>query len=462
LTPEDITVREDFNRHGGSSFQTNLKNKGRHTFEVKHITKSGIHFPVEINANLIDINNNPYILSLVRDITERKQVERDREMLQTKLIQSQKMESIGRLAGGVAHDFNNMLGVILGNTEFVLQQVKKEQQIYDDLLEIQKAARRSADLTKQLLAFARKQTVTPEVINLNDTISSTLKMLKRIIGEEIELIWNPAKSLWPVKMDPYQVDQILTNLCLNARDAVAKNGKVSISTYNTTVDSDYLKVHVGYVSGDYATITVCDDGCGMDGAEISRVFEPFYTTKRVGEGTGLGLATVYGTVKQNRGYVSVQSETGVGTTFTILLPRYSGNKESDKHTVTDHPIPSGDATILLVEDEQSILRISEKMLRSLGYEVLAADSPAEAIRLAEKYQDQIDLLITDIIMPEMDGHTLANKLTSLYPELKRLFMSGYTENVIANHGIVEKGIYFLHKPFSIDSLASKVSEVLSK
>jgi len=388
-----------------------------------------------------------------RDISERLR-------LSEQLYQAQKMDSVGRLAGGVAHDFNNMLSVILGSTELALSEVDSSQPLFSDLQEIRKAAERSAALTRQLLAFARKQTVSPILIDLNDTLTSMITMLRRLIGEDIALAWIPGKDLWPVKMDPSQIDQILANLAVNARDAMSKAGTLTIETHNLTVDDAYCTKHVETIPGDYVLLAVSDTGCGIDKKVQPHLFEPFFTTKKVGDGTGLGLATVYGIVKQNRGFINVYSELGLGTTFKIYLPRQMGKIEKTPTPNTQEPIQRGDETVLLLEDEAEILKVSKTMLEKLGYRVLAASLPSEAIRLAENNADKIRLVLTDVVMPEMNGRDLAKRLQLLIPNLKCLFMSGYTANVIAHQGVLDEGVYFIQKPFSLKALASKLRTAL--
>nr|MDA3797764.1 PAS domain S-box protein [Kiritimatiellia bacterium] len=394
------------------------------------------------------------------DITERKQAEKEREKLQAQLTQAQKMESIGRLAGGVAHDFNNMLGVILGNTEMILEELDPNMPTYDELEEIKKAAQRSADLTRQLLAFARKQTVTPEVLDLNQTLEGMLKMLRSMIGENIELVWLPGKNLDPIKIDPSQIDQLLANLCVNASDSIEDVGKITIETSSTVFDEDYCSKHADFMPGEFIMLTVKDDGCGMNQDTLDMIFEPFFTTKELGKGTGLGLATIYGIVKQNNGFINAYSQPGQGTTFNIYLPRHIAKTEQIQEKDPAKPDVGDHETILLAEDETAILRITTKMLEKLGYKVVAAATPGEAIRLAEEHTNPIHMLITDVVMPEMNGRDLAKNILTLYPNIKRLFMSGYTANVIAHQGVLDKGVNFIQKPFSIKELAAKVQEIM--
>ena len=395
-----------------------------------------------------------------QDITERKRAEKEKEDLESTLRQALKMEAVGRLAGGVAHDFNNMLSVIIGHAEMAMEGVDPAQPLYANLEEIKNAGERSADLTRQLLAFARKQTVAPKVLDLNKTVGGMTRMLQRLIGEDIDLAWLPYENLWPVKMDPTQIDQILANLCVNARDAIADVGKITIETGNIVFDETYCNDHIGFMPGEYVLLTVSDNGCGMDTVTIDNIFEPFFTTKESGKGTGLGLATVYGVVKQNNGFINVYSEPGQGTTFRIYLPRHlTKTTHSSAKRVTPAP-ERGHETILLVEDEPAILRMTTMMLERLGYTVVAARSPGEAISLAQEHTGIIDLLVTDVVMPEMNGRDLAKNVLSFNPNLKRLFMSGYTANVIAHHGVLDEGVNFIQKPFSRENFGAKVREVL--
>lgn len=391
---------------------------------------------------------------IVEDITEKLELE-------SQFRQAQKMESVGRLAGGVAHDFNNMLSVILGHTEMLLDSVDPAQSIHVDLSEIRNAARRSADITRQLLAFARKQTISPRIIDLNETIEGMLKMLRRLIGEDIDIAWMPARGLWPVKVDPGQIDQILANLAINARDAIAGTGKVTIETENAVFDEAYCADHTGFVPGEYVTLAVSDDGCGMEKDVLSNIFEPFFTTKGVGEGTGLGLSTVYGIVKQNNGFINVYSEPGKGSTFKIYIPQFQGQSDAEQMKALREPTKGAGETVLLVEDELSVLKLNQRLLERLRYKVLPASTPHEAIRLAEEHAGQIDLLITDVVMPEMNGLDLAKQLLSTHPNLKQLFMSGYTANAITHRNVLKEGVHFIHKPFSTQDLAIKVREALT-
>ena len=389
-----------------------------------------------------------------------KMAKKERDKLQNQLIQAQKMESVGRLAGGVAHDYNNMLSVILGFSELALAKVDPVDPLHEDLSEIHKAGIRSMEITRQLLAFARKQTIVPVVLDLNESVESMLKMLRRLIGEDINLAWLPQSDLWSVKMDPSQIDQMLANLCVNSRDAIGGVGRITIETGAASFNEAYCADHPGFVPGDYVLLAVSDDGCGMDFETIDKIFEPFFTTKAVGQGTGLGLATVYGIVKQNQGFINVYSEPGKGTTFKIYLARHAASAV-DISGESPAGIPKGHGEIILVvEDEGSILKLAKRILEDLGYTVLTAQNPNQALRLASERPSEIDLLITDVVMPEMNGKELSNRLHEICPGLKTLFMSGYTANVIAHRGVLDEGVHFITKPFSTETIANKVKEAL--
>ncbi len=394
------------------------------------------------------------------DITERKRAEEEQKKLQGQLHQAQKMESVGRLAGGVAHDFNNMLSVITGYAELALDKVAPTDPLHHDLLEIISAGRRSAAITRQLLAFARKQIIAPKVLDLNETVEDMLKILRRLIGEDIDMVWLPGKGLWPVRMDPSQVDQLLANLCVNSRDAIAGVGKVTIETDIVSIDAAYCVDHAGAIPGDYVLLSISDDGCGMDKGTQEKIFEPFLTTQKLGEGTGLGLATVFGIVQQNNGFINVYSEPDQGTTFRIYLARHLEPRALTRPVATEKISPARGETVLVVEDEEAILKLITKILTKLGYAVLTSTSAVQAIDRVKGYSGTIDLLITDVIMPEMNGRDLADRLVVLRPALRCLFMSGYTASVIARQGVLDEGVHFMQKPFTFQSLAAKVQEVL--
>jgi two-component system, cell cycle sensor histidine kinase and response regulator CckA len=430
------------------------------TFESRQKRKDGSELPVEVTLGSVRLPNGKAILGIIRDITERKRAEADKENLQMQLLQAQKMESVGRLAGGVAHDFNNILQSIMGFSEMALEKLERSSPLHGDIKEIHQSASKAADLTRQLLAFARKQTVTPKILDLNDTIAAMLKMIRRLIGEDIDIAWMPGAGLWQVRMDPSQIDQVLANLCVNSRDAITGVGKVTIETENTVFEEAYCKDHSGFIPGDFVQLSVSDNGCGMDKSVLEHIFEPFFTTKGLGKGTGLGLATVYGIVKQNEGFIKIYSEPGTGTTFRIYLPRYgAANGQPEKKPPMEAP-RHGTETILLVEDDPAILDMGKRMLKNLGYEVLTASTAKEALEIARKKSGEILLLLTDVVMPGMNGRDLAGKLLSRHPDMKCLFMSGYPSDVIALHGILEEGMRFIEKPFSMKDLASKLREVL--
>ena len=390
------------------------------------------------------------------------QAELHRQEMENQLRQAQKMEAVGRLAGGVAHDYNNMTNVILGYTEMALEKLDENDPLRADLEEINEAAKRSMELTRQLLAFARCQSIAPKVLDINQAVSSMLKMLQRLIGEDVELIWYPGKQVWPIQIDPSQIDQILANLCVNATDAISGVGKVVIETANAEFDQTYCSQHQGFIQGDFVQLAVSDDGMGMDKATLDRIFEPFFSTKTIGRGTGLGLATIYGITKQNQGFINVYSELGRGTTFKIYLPRIIGRSVETLAGDTNEIAHGHNETVLLVEDEIAILKLVERLLKQLGYRVLAANSPLEAIAIAEQHPEGIDVLVTDAIMPELNGNDLANQLRNLYPDLRVLFMSGYTANIIVHRGVLDKDVFMIQKPFSKKELSIKIREVLTK
>lgn len=395
-----------------------------------------------------------------QDITDRYRAEEEKQKLQDQLLQAQKLESVGRLAGGVAHDFNNKLQAILGYCEMAQSMAESNPELHKSLLEIHKAAEGSADLTRQLLAFARKQTASPQVLDLNATVSGMLRMLQRLIGENIALVWKAGANLWPVKIDPVQVDQILANLAINARDAMAETGHLTVATRNVTLDADACTGDAELQPGEYVLLQVSDTGCGISSEMLEHIFEPFFTTKEVGKGTGLGLATVYGVMKQNKGFVRVSSEPEEGTTFKLYLPRTMDDIRSSDAAATNMPA-GGTETVLLVEDDATILKLGQAILQHFGYTVLSAGAPHAALEIAANHTGSIHLLVTDVVMPEMNGKTLRNKLAaSGYPQMKVLYMSGYTADVIAEHGVLDAGVNFLQKPFAVNVLAAAVRKVL--
>lgn len=433
---------------------------GEADFEVGHYRKDGSVLPLEVYVRRVDWMGRPAILSIGTDVSERMRAERERAELQEDLAQAQKMETVGRLAGGVAHDFNNMLGVIIGHSEMALDHLEPGHLLYNDLYEIRKAAQRSAELTRQLLAFARKQAIIPRLLDLNETIDGMRPMLRRLIGENIELVWSPGDGLWPVRMDPAQVDQILVNLTVNARDAITGVGTIAIGTDAAVFDEARCEDVADATPGEYVVLTVRDTGAGVPEDVMQHLFEPFYTTKASGKGTGLGLATIYGIARQNAGFVEVDSEPGRGTTFRVYLPRAT---QAEPEEVEAQPAPQavgGTETVLLVEDETAILNLVTLILQHYGYTVLAAASPGEALAIAADHPGSIDLLITDMVMPEMSGRALRDALQPLRPDIRTLFISGYTTDALAEDGILGSRAGFLQKPFSRAALAVRVRELL--
>jgi two-component system, cell cycle sensor histidine kinase and response regulator CckA len=438
-----------------------LRREGSYRAESVHVRRDGTTIPVEILTTLVRLGDQEYACGFARDISERKRAEAENAKLQAQLAHAQKMESVGRLAGGVAHDFNNMLGVILGHCELAVEKVNADNDIRGDLSGIRKAAQRSAELTRQLLAFARKQTISPKVLDLNKTVEEILRMVRRLIGEDIRLDWRPGQDVGSVFADAIQIDQILANLCVNARDAISDIGTITIASGNKRISAEDNFALQGATPGEYVWFSVTDDGCGMDADTRARVYEPFFTTKGVGKGTGLGLATVYGIVEQNHGFIDLRSEVGQGTAFTIHLPRHTAKVEVTR-VEPELKQPRGQETILLVEDEAPLLHITRRMLEKHGYRLLAAVSPGQALQLAREYHGTIDMLLTDVIMPEMTGRELARQILSLYPQAKCVFMSGYTADIIAHQGKLEEGVLFLQKPFTAPELLNLVRQGLER
>ncbi len=448
------TLHEVFSKEQADFFldkiRQALNNRESVNFEYNLPIRGSVFW---FNATVSPVSDDEFLM-VARDITERVRLE-------GQLRQAQKMDAVGRLAGGVAHDYNNMLSVILGHMDLAMDQVVPSSPLLDDLKEVQSAARRSADLTRQLLAFARKQTISPKVLDLNETVEGMLKMLQRLIGEDVELAWLPCSESWRIKIDPSQIDQILANLCVNARDAIAGVGRISMETSTATIDASYCASHPDAPPGEYMVLSVSDSGCGMDKQTLEQVFEPFFTTKELGKGTGLGLATVYGIVRQNGGFIDVYSEPEHGTTFKTYLKRHevsaTGQASDDSQSGS---IARGDETILLVEDEPSILNVTRLMLEKCGYSVLTAATVSEAIRLASEHSGPLSLLVTDVVMPEMHGPDLLEEVIARQPHIRCLYMSGYSRDVISRHGVLHEHTNFIQKPFSVESLATKVREVL--
>lgn len=443
--------------HGGEA----APSTAFYTEEVAQPCKDGSTVWTEVITNFYrdPASGRVKIRGVTRDISERRRAEEERARLGAHLQQAQKMESVGRLAGGIAHDFNNMLSVILGNIELALHEVAADSQVHADLLEVQRAARHSADITRQLLAYARRQPVSPTSLDINASVAKSLSLLRPLLGEDLAVQWQPGAGLWHVLMDAAQLDQVVTNLCVNARDAIPGAGRLTLSTDNVTLDAAFCAQYDDAVPGDYVRLTVADDGVGMPPEIIGKIFEPFFTTKPVGEGTGLGLATVYGAVRQNGGFVRVASEAGLGTTFDVYLPRHVATVRAAAEPAVAGPAVRGHDTILLVEDEPAILRLATRALTAYGYTVIGARSPEEALRVAAGHPDDIHLLLTDVVMPVMNGRQLADALRLSRPGIACLFMSGYSGAVLSDHGVGDDAP-FISKPFALRTLADKVRAVL--
>ncbi len=396
-----------------------------------------------------------------RAIQEAEQ-RRERKRLETQLVQAQRMEAIGQLAGGVAHDFNNLLTGILGYASLALKRLPEQEPVSEDIRQIQRAGERAADLTRQLLAFSRKQIISPKVIDLNAVVDSARKLLQRLIGEDIELVTTLAPSLNRVKADASQMEQVIMNLAVNSRDAMPNGGKITIETGSVDLDETYARQHVGVKPGPYVMLAVSDTGSGMDSVTLGRLFEPFFTTKEKGKGTGLGLATVYGIVNQNGGNIWVYSEVGRGTTFKVYLPRVEQAAEAGAPEPKRAAPATGSETILLVEDDSMVRKLAAHVLKNAGYKVLEAADGLEALKVCGQAGGAIDLAITDVVMPQMGGRELAQRLKQTYPNLKILYFSGYTSDAIVRHGVLEGGLDFLQKPFTLEELTQKVRDALDR
>ena len=420
----------------------------------KHKKKNGTVIDAEITAHSLDFNGQPARLVLANDVTERR-------TLEDQLRQSQKMEAIGILAGGIAHDFNNLLTAIAGYSELTLRRLPAGDPLRPNIEEIFRAGERASNLIGQLLAFSRKQVLQPKVFDLNSVVSNLEKMLRRLIGEDIQLRTAQSSTPGNVKADPGQIEQIIMNLVVNARDAMPNGGKLTIETAMVTLDEDYARTHIDVIPGHFMMLAVSDTGIGMDEATQKRIFEPFFSTKDPGRGTGLGLSTTYGIVKQSGGNIWVYSEPGKGTTFKIYLPLVEETAEAAGRDVKTVDSLLGTETILLAEDEEIVRNLAREVLKTYGYKVLEAANGPEALSICESYKEKIHLLITDVIMPEMSGRELSAGMAKLYPEIKVLFMSGYTDSAIIHQGVLEEDANFIQKPFPTDELARKVREVLN-
>jgi two-component system cell cycle sensor histidine kinase/response regulator CckA len=430
-------------------------------FETEHLRADGSSLHLIVSSSRIEYQGRPAILSINRDITESKQADEERLQLEHQLRQSQKLESVGQLAGGIAHDFNNLLTAITGYSDLTLRRIDQDSPIRPGVEEIKKAGLRAASLTGQLLAFSRRQILQARLVDLNVVVADMDKMLRRLIGEDIDLVTLHKSDLWMVKADPGQIEQVIMNLVVNARDAMPSGGKVTIETGHANLDEAYANQHFSVKPGEYVNLTVTDTGCGMSAETMKQIFEPFFTTKEIGKGTGLGLSTVYGIVKQSEGNIWVYSEPGKGTTFKIYLPRVL--KEAGNFVTAVQPeMPRGQETILLVEDEEMVRKLSREILEQQGYKILQAADGVEGLRVCQEFAGPIDLMITDVVMPHISGGELAKKVASIRPEMRMLFMSGYTNDAIVRHGILDEHLSFIQKPFTPEALALKAREVIDR
>ncbi len=447
-------------RHTGLAFQ----GIQQPVYEIEVFHRNGEVRQLEISETpVIDAQGRVVAIEgIARDMTSHHQLEAEKGRLQEQLMQAQKMEAIGRLAGGIAHDFNNMLGVIQGHAELLLDTLEPGHPHFSDLQAIMTAARRSADLTRQLLGFARKQPINPRKLDLNEIVASLLKMLRRLIGEQLELSWKPWREPCLVFIDPTQIDQVLVNLTSNARDAIDGTGRITVETRRVQFDQAFVEENEDFEAGDFVQLSVSDTGRGMAPETRARLFEPFFTTKGLGKGTGLGLATVYGIMRQNRGFIRVYSEPGAGSTFHLFFPAAAGLPDRTEDSPAPATLMSRGETVLVVEDEPGLLAMIQGMLERLGYRVLAAAATAAAITTASTQSGPIHLLLSDVILPEMNGRSMAETCITRFPGLKVLFMSGYSEDVIAYHGVLTPDVSFIQKPFTMDQLAQAVRGVLDR
>src|SRR5437660_2828347 len=424
-------------------------------FEIKWKRKDLTFITVRLSGRAVTSGDEPggFLEVIAEDVTEKR-------VLEDQFRQAQKMEAVGRLAGGVAHDFNNLLLVISGYTEVLLEQLDPNSPLHQKAEAIQQAADRATTLTRQLLAFSRKQLLELKVVDLNTIVSDMDRLLSPLIGENIELMTRLAAGVGRTRADAGQIEQVLMNLVVNAKDAISNGGKISIQTANVHLDDSYRREHKYINPGPYVMISVTDTGLGMDKETQSRIFEPFFTTKEKGKGTGLGLSTVYGIVKQSGGYVFAQSEVGQGTTFRIYLPQVEGAADTIGPAKTASTETGGSETVLLVEDEESVRQLVRETLESKGYTVMEAENGEEGLKIAESHNGPIHMMITDVVMPGISGRELAKRLMQVRPETKVLYLSGYTEDAIVHQGVLETGTAFLQKPFTLQTLSRKVREVL--
>jgi PAS domain S-box-containing protein len=460
LRPLDIDAPDTV--AGIPAVMKRLQADGYAVWEGIHVAKDGRRIPVEISNRVFEFDGSPTIISSVRDVTERKQAEAAQAKLEEQLRQAQKLESIGRLAGGVAHDFNNLLTVINGYADFLLADLDPTDPLWSSADEIRKAGERAASLTKQLLAFSRKQIIEPKALDLNTTIRDSERMLQRLIGEDVMLTTTLDTSLGRVMADPEQVHQVIMNLVVNARDAMPDGGRLEISTANVDVTERDADIQQDAKPGPHVMVMVTDTGTGMDERTRQHIFEPFFTTKKGDKGTGLGLSTVYGIMRQNGGWICVSSDPGKGTSFKLYFPRIDGNVVVEQGETARSPGANGGETILVVEDQEAVRRLTVAMLKLCGYQILEAAEAGEALDVAQRHSGEIHLLLTDVVLPGINGKELSERLRILRPKLKVLFTSGYTAEIIGHRGVLGHGLAYIPKPFGPDTLAAKVREVLGE
>ncbi len=444
--------------HGAKFFQM-VCEYGKASFETIHKRKDGSSFIAEVNARLIDYDGQPAILGIARNLTERKEAEAEKDNLMAQLSQSQKIESIGRLAGGIAHDFNNLLTPIIGYSELLMHDIPPGNRGMEKVERIRQASDKAKILIQQLLSFGRKQILEMKTIDLNQVVSSFYEILRRTIRENIDIRLNMTQDSYGIHADKNQIEQIIMNLAVNAQDAIENKGTITIETAPVVLDEEYVRQHAGVKPGRFLMLAVTDTGCGMDKETLKKIYEPFFTTKITGEGTGLGLSTVYGLVKQHEGSIWVYSEPGKGSAFKIYFPIVDAEPVDELQPALEHVVmKSANHTVLLVEDSEMVRDMVHELLRDLGFDMIVAEGPKQALKMIG--QKQIDLLVTDVVMPDMTGPELHNKLLKSQPGMKTLYMSGYTNNVVIHHGVLDEGANFIQKPFAVNDLAIKVKNIL--
>jgi len=455
ITADDQDIYYHFRRH---LFDTGTPQG----CELRLVRSDGALLWARLEATVArDDDHRPTCRAVIVNVSERKRAELEGEHLKAMLLRSQKMDAVGRLAGGVAHDFNNMLTVIIGHTDLLLESTEASGPAHAELAAIRTAAERAGRLTGQLLAFSSQRPITPVVFDVNTTVSRAITTLRRLLGDEMHLQWQPGDQVPPVRMDPTQFDQLLVNLVVNARDAASGAGDIVIATSSMTADAAFCATRSDCSPVPYAVLSVSDTGRGMDDATMGRIFEPFFTTKDIASGAGFGLATVYGMVRQNGGFIDVASAPRRGSRFAIYLPADLSAMPAAPSPDQPHPPLSGTETVLVVDDEPAVLQLTTRMLERMGYTVLAANGPAGAIHMAQEFAGVIHAVVSDVVMPEMNGRDLMNKIRALRPAIRYVLVSGYTANIVSNQGLLENGAHFLEKPFTKEALASALREALA-